>query len=102
MPLISAAEALRLPCAQLSPAEAAAADLLEANIDAHIRAHMRRGGVTFDTSEINGPVLAEVTGRARGAGWEVQVLALQEPSPLDPRQQTLIGYKLVLVPRRSG
>jgi hypothetical protein len=96
--MISASEALRLPSAQLSPDESAAADALDAELDAHLREHMRRGGATFDTKEVRGPVIAEVTWRLRRAKYEVQVMAAQAASPLNPQQLRVVGYRLVLTP----
>jgi hypothetical protein len=57
--MIPASEALRLPCAQLTPEESAAADVIDAEIDAHLRENMRRGGATYDTKETRGPVIAD-------------------------------------------
>ena len=96
--MIPASEALRLPSAQLSPEEVAAADALDAELDAHLRQHMQRGGATFDTKETRGPVIAEVTWRLRRAKYEVQVMAAQAASALDPRKACVVGYRLMLVP----
>ncbi len=96
--MIPASEALRLPCAQLTPEESAAADVLDAEIDAHLRENMRRGGATYDTKEVRGPVIAEATWRLRRAGYQVQVMAAQAPSALDPRKQCVVAYRMLLAP----
>lgn len=96
--MISAADALRLPTAHLTDEERAAADRMEAAIEAHVRLAMNRDGCQFRTTEMQGPVLAEVTHRLRAAGWEPKWNAEMEPSPFAERGQRHVGWTLVLVP----
>lgn len=101
--MIPAAEALRLPCAHLTKEEQAAADALDGAIDAHLRAHMTRGGVTFDALEIRAPVVADVQIRLRAAGYQVQAYPLEESSRLcQGGQGRLVGYRLAIVPAEEA
>lgn len=69
--MITAAEALRLPSARLSPEETHAADVLLQAIENHVVAHMSRAGCEepFTTKEKRSSVLTEVTQRLKVAGW---------------------------------
>lgn len=91
--MISAADALRLPCAQLSASEESAADALAASIEEHISAHMERRGVDLRISETRPNVIAEVNQRLMNAGWATQWKGLQ--SSLG---QGLTGFSLALAP----
>lgn len=67
--MISAADALRQPGAQLTADEMKAADALEAAIDAHILAKMKFAGCdNFATPEQNTNVIAAVNQRFRRRG----------------------------------
>jgi len=68
--MIPAVEALDLPSAQLTADELAAANMLEAELEAHVRKFMqRRGPEPFRTPEIRGNVISEVNQRLKLAGW---------------------------------
>lgn len=95
--MISATDALRLPSAQLTGEEAAAADSLEAKIESGIRAAMERRGIDLQTNETRGNVIAEINQRLKAAGWVVQWRARVEP-PRVGLTPTLVGYDLSLAP----
>lgn len=95
--MIRAVEALRLPSAKLSPEERTAADTLEKQIDAHVRLHMVRGVLHYDTRETRVPVVTEVQCRIRAAGWKLDVLGLNQRSVVSGKEVT-IGYRFMLTP----
>lgn len=95
--MIRAVEALRLPSAKLSPEERSAADTLEGQLDAHVRLHMVRGVLHYDTRETRVPVVTEVQCRIRAAGWQLDTLALKSRSVVSGQEVT-IGYRFMLTP----
>lgn len=96
--MIPAAEALKLPTAQLTDEERAAADKLEADIEEHVRVGMQRRGVDLSIKEINGNVIAEVNQRLKAAGFTPQWQAQVERHKLNAALQAHVGYKLSLSP----
>ena len=95
--MISAAEALRLPSAQLTPEESTAADTLEDEIETHVRQHMERRGIEFSTKEKRGNVIAEVNQRLKGAGYLPQWQAIIEQGKFSTNR-VHTGFGLSLAP----
>jgi len=92
--MISAIEALQLPSATLNEDELAAANMLEAEIEAHVRKFMqRRGPEQFTTKELRGNVVSEVNQRLKAAGWSPVWLQISEQSRVTG-QVAIIAYKL--------
>lgn len=96
--MISAAEALRLPSAQLTSEERATADALEADIEAHVRLKMERRGCEFTTNETRSNVIAELNQRLKAAGFQPQWQAIIEPPRIGLGTPTHVGFKLALAP----
>ena len=97
--VISAAEALRLPSAAVSASDAEAAASYLADIEAYIRANMRRVGCTMpiDPTRVNPVIAAEIERRLRAAGWRAEFQKTQVPSVLAPGKM-VISYQLALAP----
>lgn len=93
--MIAASQALLLPSARLTAAEAHAADVLEQAVENHIRSHMSRAGCEepFTTKETRSSVLAEVTQRLKVAGWIPQWQILVEPNRFS-NGQMIVGFRL--------
>lgn len=101
--MISAVQALRLPCAQLTPAQRDAADAVERALDAYVEKHMeRRGAYGFKTRETDPNVIAEVNARLKAKGWEVQLQPDAMPSAVNPRQALHVGWKIDLAPSAAA
>lgn len=97
-----AAEALASPRARLSPEEAAAADALEASVEAHVAARMeRRGCDGFRTEETRPNVVAEVNLRLVAAGWVPQWEPLARQG-LVGQGPVHAGFQLSLAPSREA
>lgn len=95
--MITPAEALQLRTARLTCEELTAVEVLQDKVEAHIREHMRRGGVQLDITETRAPVLVELQSRIRRAGWVLQTWALEEASRVTDKKR-VVGYRLVLSP----
>lgn len=95
--MITPAEALQLRTARLTCEELGAVEVLQDKVEAHIRQHMRRGGVQLDITETRAAVVVELQSRIRRAGWQLQTLAMEEASRVTD-QRRVIGYRLVLSP----
>lgn len=97
--MISAVQALRLPCAQLTPKQRDAADALDQSLSAFAEANMERRGVNgFQTRETDPNVIAEVNVRLKAAGWDVQLEPMATQSAINPRQGVHVGWKINLAP----
>lgn len=96
--MIPATEALRLPSAQLSVDEIAAADALEAEIEAHVSKFMERRGCDFVVKETRNNVIAEINQRLKTAGYQFQWQPLVEQHPLNKAVQKHVGFRLTLAP----
>lgn len=90
--MISAREALALPCAQLTEEQKKAADGLEAEIDAHVRKFMAVRGVEFSTTEKDPNVIGEVVARLKLAGYQVDFSIDSEPNKLNPAMRKHTGF----------
>ena len=93
--MIPAAQALRLPRAQLTPEEKHAADVLEQAIENHVTAHMTRAGCEepFTTKEKRPAVVAEVTQRLKRSGWIPVWHRLVEQGQFS-NNQVVVGWRL--------
>lgn len=93
--MITAAEALRLSSARLSPEEERATDVLMQAIENHLIAHMSRAGCEepFVTPEKRSSVLAEVTQRLKRAGWIPQWQIMVQKAQFS-NNQVLVGWRL--------
>lgn len=96
--MISASEALRLPCAQLSDEEVAAVDALERELEEAVKNTMELKGLQINVKEANGNVIAEVSQRLKTAGYQVQWTPVVESHPLNKAHQRLVGFQLLLAP----
>lgn len=96
--MISAAEALRLPSAQLTPEESASADALEMSIESYVRLKMERRGCEYTTPETRPNIIAEVNQRLKTAGYQPQWQALVEQSVVKGAAPRHVGFKLALAP----
>lgn len=99
--MITAADALRLPSAQLTDDEKQAADVLDAAIHVHLLSKMRFAGCdNFTTAEQNANVIAEVNQRLRRRGnW------LTNWTPITKAQKEgtlIIGWRLDLKPNDAA
>lgn len=97
--MISAVDALALPCAALSADERAAVDALEGDIDTHIRTSMTYAGCEFTGKETRPPVLAALLLRIRTAGYAVDMQYFMEKHRLNaaaPMQ--IVGFQLRINP----
>ena len=94
--MISAAEALLLPTAQLSEEEEAGAKKLMREIEAHVRASMEYRGVDFETSETRPNVLARCNQLLKRAGYVTEWRPRVKQSRLG--QPTVDGFSLTLPP----
>lgn len=97
--MITAAEALALPCAKISPSDAAGATSYLAEIEAFIRENMRRVGCTMpvDPTKVNPTIAAEIERALRAAGWRAEFQKTVVKSALAPGQK-VAGYQLALAP----
>lgn len=100
--MIQAAEALRLPIAQLSPEELEAADKLEAEIDAAVRENMTRSGVNFQSAEKRAGVITEINLRMKAAGWEPSIQIMSDVHPLNKAIQVVVGFRMALPPSEES
>ena len=96
--MIPAIEALRLPNAQLTVEEIAAADALEAFIEDHVRKNMARRGCELAVKETNANIIAEVNQRLKAAGYLPQWQALVERNKFNAATQQHVGFQLALGP----
>ena len=99
--MITGAEALRLPSAQLNDEEASAVDKLMALIDEHIQKGMKRYGVELTTKMTHRTVLTEVIRRLHTFGWITELEPQVEQSRF-AREPTLVGFKLTLTPTKEA
>lgn len=95
--MISAAEALRLPSAQLTSEESTASDALETAIEAHVRLKMERRGCEYTTEEKRPNVIAEVNQRLKRAGYQPQWQALVQQGKFS-NNRVHMGFSLSLAP----
>jgi hypothetical protein len=97
--MIPASEALALPTAQLSDEEKAAADKLEAVIEAHIRKTMKFQGCLFQTKEETNESVAVIVGhRFKAAGYLVQWNPIVEQNKFNASVRTLVGWQFAFMP----
>jgi hypothetical protein len=96
--MISAAEALSLPRAQLTAEEKAAADALESLIDENVRISMSRRGCNIEGKEFNPNVIAEVNQRLKTAGYMTNWQFVIEQNRFNKAVQQPIGFRLELFP----
>lgn len=97
--MISAAEALQLPGAQLSVEEVQAVSDLLYEIDAFVKRNMKRSGCAFFTKEKRANVIVEVDSRLRdpSLGYSTQWEAQAEVSTFAPESAPIhVGYRLIL------
>lgn len=97
--MISAREAISLPCAQLKPSDAEAAATILANVDTYVRRNMDRGGclVPIDPTQLNGAIATEILRVCRACGWRAEWRSKEEPSALTG-QTVIIAFNLSLEP----
>ena len=95
--MIPAADALDLPTAALSVDDTAAANMLEAEIEAHVRKAMAINGIEFKTDVTKPVVIATVNQRLKQAGWvpQWQMLVEQGKFTKEPR---VVGFGLSMAP----
>jgi hypothetical protein len=95
--VISAVEALDLPTATPTEDEIAAANMLEAEIEAHVRKSMALRGVEYKTNVTNPNVISIVNQRLKRAGWVPQWQMLVEQSKF-VKEPRIIGFGLNMAP----
>jgi hypothetical protein len=91
-------EALGLLGAKLSASELEQVDKLDALITNHIKAAMKRSGITMNLMTTNPNVVAELTVRAKAGGWNPQWQGLMEQSNIRGMEPRHVGYQLILAP----
>lgn len=95
--MILAADALDLPTAEPTAAELAAANMLEAEIEAEVRKTMAFNGIDFKTDVTDAKVIAIVNQRLKAAGWNAQWQMLVEQNKFT-KGQSLVGFGLNAAP----
>lgn len=100
--MITAAEALALPGAQLTAVEVEAVEHLLGLLDSHVRTKMDRGGCDVQVTETRRSVIAEVNQRLKRSGWQTNWQAMVQRSQLDPSRTQIAGYALTLAPDDSA
>ena len=95
--MIPAADALDLPTATLSADDTSAADMLEAEIEAHVRKSMAVNGIEFKTDVVKPVVIAAVNQRLKQAGWVPQWQMLVEQGKFT-KEQRVVGFGLQMAP----
>ncbi len=111
--MITALEALSLPTAQISDSDREAAQVILAELDAHVRKYMSRTGcmvpsaepqvgssMRIDRNRLNGPILNEVGNECRRRGWIMSLEELQRQSEIT-RQVVVVGHQIALRPRED-
>ena len=97
--MISAAEALCLPRARLSPSDAEAVAAYLGEVEAYVREHMLRVGciVPVNPNRMNPTIAAEVEHRLRLQGWKAEFQRVAVQSTLAPGNK-IANYQLALAP----
>ena len=95
--MISAVDALDLPTAALNEDELASANMLEAEIEAHVRKSMSLRGIEFKTNVTEPNVIAAVNQRLKRAGWMPQWQMLIEQSKF-VKEPRVSGFGLNMAP----
>ena len=97
-----AAEALRLPTAQLSQEENDLVDKICKEINDGINKGMKRNGFEFTTSCANGAVVFEVVSELQSADYMVQIQMQVEQPRFQGAQPTVRGYTLTCMPTKEA
>jgi hypothetical protein len=100
--VIPAVEALHLPTAVLSDEERAAADVLEAEIEEHVRKNMSFRGIDLEGKESRANVISAVNHRLVAAGYNAQWHLTAEKHPLNAALTKVVGFKLALAPNADA
>lgn len=96
--MITAVEALALPCAKLDDKQIASVTKLLEEIGVFTGEHMRRNGFDIKVVEIDYAVIGEVNQRLKRLGWAPVWQKIQEKHPLNKAVMAHIGFLLTLMP----
>ena len=96
--ITAAAEALGLPCAQLSEEERQRVKDLETEIENQIHQKMARRGMEVNLMETNPNVMAELGQRAKNAGYKVEMLPLTKRNRFNTAAEDHVGWRFIMIP----
>lgn len=100
--MISAAEALKLPSAQLEDKVREKVDLLEKIVEKAIHEHMQYRGINLEIKEIDGNVISALNQRLLDAGFTPQWEPMTRPHALFKQRLEHVGFNLALAPSREA
>lgn len=99
--MITAAEALQLPTAQMTAEESEAVDKLMALIEKSIRESMQHYGIDLTVGTPHRTVVNEVNHRLVLAGWTTEWQPITEKSRF-ANAETIKGFRLSLAPSKDS
>lgn len=104
MSLTSAAEALRLPSAQLTEDETKIVDKLVALFNDEVtEGKMKLSGMPFETNNNNPNAMTKFLFLAEEAGYAVQCQADIQPNRFNPKgPPTINGYRVIFSPTKES
>lgn len=102
MTIISAAEALRLPSAQLTDDDVRVVNKILTEIDAGIRRSMHRNGFEFQTNCTNAAAMFEVATVLQDRGYVVNCQPIVRPPRIQGGPPTHEGYTITCAPSREA
>ena len=100
--MIRAADAARLPSAQLTEDDLKIVNKLDEELDTGIRKSMRRNGFDFQTNNTNSAAMFEVVQRLQDAGYVVQCQPILKQPRIQGGMVTHEGYSLSVAPGRDA
>ena len=99
--MITAAEALAFPAAQVSESDLAVVREFLIQLDAHVRQHMTSGGAVvmeFDPRQLNTAIMMEIGHELRRCGWVTAFEERRQRSDVLRGQEVVVGHQISIAP----